>query len=366
MPPSQQTVQVALQQYSYSIFINESLDLLTETFAAHSSNPHTVVISDENVAAIYLDTVLAQLNSVSSKVEAIVIPAGEPSKSIEQASHLWQQLVQMGVDRSSVIVALGGGVVGDLAGFVAATYMRGLTYIQVPTSLLAQVDSSVGGKTGINLPQGKNLVGSFLQPKFVLISTNTLSTLDEANFSAGMAEVIKYGLIMDSEFFQWLESNIEPIQNRDSDALQQMIAGSCQCKASVVEEDEHETRGRRAILNYGHTFGHAIEAVFGYGEYLHGEAISIGMTCAARMARTLQMIDDEFIERQTRLLRAFSLPTEPPQERHDALLAAMKKDKKSNAGRVKLILPNRIGSVGLVDWPGDAAVLDAWKNSTGV
>lgn len=363
MPSSLQTVKVALQQNSYSISIDETLDQLGETFAAHLSNPHTIVISDENVASHYLTPVVSQLEPLCSKIDTLVVPAGERSKSIDQANQLWQQLLELGVDRSSVIVALGGGVVGDLAGFIAATYMRGLAFIQIPTSLLAQVDSSVGGKTGINLPQGKNLVGAFLQPKFVFVSSSTLSTLDQANFNAGMAEVIKYGLIMDTAFFQWLENHVDAIKAQEPAVLQSLIAQCCRNKAAVVEEDERETTGRRAILNYGHTFGHAIESVFGYGEYLHGEAIAIGMHCAATLAHQLEMIDSEFVERQTKLLHAFSLSTTPPAERHNDLLAAMKKDKKSTGGRVKLILPRQIGKVDLVDWPGDEAVLNAWTQT---
>ena len=350
------TVDVALKNNSYSILIDDSFAAFADTFSARHSNKHTIVISDENVAAIYLESTVNQLDAFTSRIDTIVVPAGEPSKSIERADKIWQQLMEFSADRSSIIVALGGGVVGDLAGFIAATFMRGIPLIQVPTSLLAQVDSSVGGKTGVNLPQGKNLVGSFHQPDFVMISTSTLSTLDEANFRAGMAEVIKYGVIMDSDFFAWLETHSSEINARDPEVLGQMIATCCNCKARVVEEDERETTGRRAILNYGHTFGHAIEAVFGYGSYLHGEAIAIGMNCAAKLACSLGMIDASLIERQLALLQAFSLPTECPNEKHPELIAAMKKDKKSSGGQVKLILPDRIGNVNLVDWPGDDIV----------
>lgn len=350
------TVDVALKNNSYSILIDDSLTAFADSFAARHSDKHTIVISDENVAAIYLEPAVQQLKDCTSKIDTIVVPAGEPSKSINRADQIWQQLMEFGADRSCVIVALGGGVVGDLAGFIAATFMRGVPLIQVPTSLLAQVDSSVGGKTGVNLPQGKNLVGCFHQPDFVMISTSTLSTLDEANFRAGMAEVIKYGVIMDKDFFEWLENHSSQIKAREPEILAQMIATCCHCKARVVEEDERETTGRRAILNYGHTFGHAIEAVFGYGSYLHGEAIAIGMNCAAKLASSLGMFDASLIERQLALLQAFSLPTDCPNEKHSELIAAMKKDKKSSGGQVKLILPDRIGNVNLVDWPGDEVV----------
>lgn len=353
------TVNVALKQNSYNIVIDDSLSTLADQLFSHCPGQHLIVVSDENVAAIYLEAVVGQLSPVASRIDTIVVPAGETSKSVERADMIWQQLIEFGTDRSSVIVALGGGVVGDLAGFAAATFMRGLPLVQIPTSLLAQVDSSVGGKTGVNLPQGKNLVGSFHQPKFVQISTSTLATLDEANFRAGMAEVVKYGVIMDEPFFQWLESNSERINSREPQTLAQMIATCCECKARVVEEDERETTGRRAVLNYGHTFGHAIEAVFGYGNYLHGEAIAIGMNCAARLAANLGMFAPRLIGRQRALLEAFSLPVDCPEEKHDELLAAMKKDKKSAGGKVKLILPDRIGNVKLVDWPSDELVLQA-------
>ena len=353
------TVNVALKQNSYSILIDDSLATLADQYSSRWAGRHTVIVSDENVAAIYLDAIVDQLTPVASRIDTIVVPVGETSKSIEHANKIWQQLIEFGADRSSLIIALGGGVVGDLAGFAAATFMRGISLLQIPTSLLAQVDSSVGGKTGINLPQGKNLVGSFHQPELVFVSTSTLSTLDEANFHAGMAEVIKYGVIMDQTFFEWLEENAEAINSKEPQVLAEMIATCCKCKARVVEEDERETTGRRAILNYGHTFGHAIEAVFGYGSFLHGEAIAIGMNCAARLAANLGMFDTNLITRQKTLLERFSLPIDCPEEKHDELLAAMKKDKKSAGGKVKLILPDRIGNVKLVDWPGDELVLQA-------
>ena len=224
-------------------------------------------------------------------------------------------MVKLGTDRKSVVVALGGGVVGDLAGFLASTFARGLTFIQIPTTLLAQVDSSVGGKVGVNLPQAKNMVGSFWQPAKVVIDPIVLATLDDANFQSGMAEVIKYGLIMDLPLFEHLERSVKVINDRDNDALSKIIAWCCRCKATIVEEDEHEIFGRRAILNYGHTYGHAIEAVFGYGRFLHGQAIAIGMTCTARLARNLGLVNQHFLDRQTALFRAYGLPVECPAER---------------------------------------------------
>ena len=291
-----------------------------------------------------------------------MVPAGEPSKSVAQLDQLWQQMIQLKTDRKSAVVALGGGVVGDLAGFLAASFTRGLPFVQIPTSLLAQVDSSVGGKVGINLPRAKNMVGAFWQPRSVIIDPLVLNTLDDANYRAGMAEVIKYGVIMDEEFFQFLESSVEKINARDPKTLTKIIAQSCRCKAQVVEEDEQETTGRRVILNYGHTYGHAIEAVFGYGKFLHGQAIAIGMTCAARLAKQLGMVDQNFCDRQTKLFLDIGLPVECPNEKLDELMEAMTRDKKVSGGKLKLILPTRMGHVELIDAPDPKQIHASWKN----
>lgn len=361
MIPDNEIVSVNLPQKEYFIYIGKSeYRRLPEFLSNECGERHLIVISDDNVSDHYLTEVVEILEPIASKVDSLVVPAGEKSKSIQQADLLLQKLIKLGADRSCMIVALGGGVVGDLAGFVAGTFMRGVRFIQLPTSLLAQVDSSVGGKTGVNLPQGKNLVGLFLQPELVVVQTSTLRTLDDANYRAGLGEVVKYGMIMDVDLFQWLEENVAAINQRDEQVLSQLIAWCCRCKAQIVVEDEKETLGRRAILNYGHTFGHAIESVFGYGTYLHGEAVAIGMTCAARLAVQLQMIPADVLERQTSLLKAFSLPTECPKENHDQLLAAMKSDKKSERGNVRLILPSELGKVTLCDWPGDTIVAGAF------
>ena len=274
--------------------------------------------------------------------------AGEKSKSVDVANRLWQGALAAGVHRQTVVVAVGGGVVGDLAGFIAATFARGLDFVQIPTTLLSQVDSSVGGKVGINLPGAKNMVGAFWQPKFVLIDTDVLSTLPDREFRAGLAEVVKYGVILDQPFFEFLEKNVEPINAREPSVLAETIARCCQLKADVVEADERETSGRRAMLNYGHTFGHAIEAITDYGEFLHGEAISIGMLCASRLAVSLSMIDDTVTQRQEKLLKRFGLPTEMPDLNHDALINAMQHDKKVEHGKLRFILPDRLGNVELV------------------
>ena len=360
---SQKQVAVNLGDRSYHIHIGAgSLKDLRSHLGEFLADRHVVIFSDEQVAGLYLDNVAGQIEQFAAKVDRLVVPVGETSKSIKQADQLWQQMVELGADRSSIVVALGGGVVGDLAGFIAATYGRGVKFVQIPTSLLAQVDSSVGGKVGINLPQSKNMVGAFLQPQTVLIDPDMLGTLDEANYQAGMAEVIKYGLIMDLPLFEYLESSVEAIQKRDSETLTRTIAWCCQCKATVVEEDEKETSGRRAILNYGHTYGHAIEAIFGYGKFLHGEAISIGMTCAGRLARNLEMVDDAFLTRQTKLFQAIGLPVDCPAERHDKLVGAMKHDKKVSQGKLNLILPTEIGNVIGYPAPADEVILESLKN----
>lgn len=360
---SDHDVCVSLGDRSYSIHIGKGLrDSADVRFEAFVKDRHIVVFSDTHVAPIYLERLISTLKPVALGVDSVVVEAGERSKSIDVCDRIWQQMLSFPADRSSVVIALGGGVVGDLGGFIASTYGRGVDFIQIPTSLLAQVDSSVGGKVGVNLPHAKNMVGAFWQPKTVLIDTDVLSTLDHRNFSAGLAEVVKYGLIMDEPLFAFLEQSIEPILNHDSDVLAKMIAWCCRCKAQVVEEDETERSGRRAILNYGHTFGHAIESVFGYGTFLHGEAIAIGMTCAGRLARQMGMVDQSFLDRQTNLFNQFKLPVDCPNERHDELVAAMKHDKKVSQGKLNLILPTEIGNVQSVPAPADSEILASLKN----
>jgi 3-dehydroquinate synthase len=264
------------------------------------------------------------------------------------ACELWEELLDQGADRQTVIVALGGGVVGDLAGFVAATFGRGLAFVQVPTTLLAQVDSSVGGKVGVNLPGAKNMVGAFWQPRGVVIDVDVLGTLPEREYRAGLAEVVKYGVIMDAEFFAFLEANVAAIQARDAAVLTRIVQRCCRLKADVVEEDEYETKGRRSILNYGHTFCHALEAATGYEQLLHGEGVAIGMTCAARLAQRLGRVDGAFTARQLALLQAFGLPTDVPAIDPDELFELMYHDKKVAAGELRFVLPTRLGEVELV------------------
>lgn len=352
-----------LDSRTYTIEIaTGNLERLSDLLLPFLKNEHAIVVTDDNVEKHYLASVIKHIDSIAMRTDSIVVPHGEPSKSVSSCDGLWQKMVELGADRKSYIIALGGGVVGDLAGFLAATYGRGLKFIQIPTSLLAQVDSSVGGKVGINLPQAKNMVGAFWQPESVVVDPLVLNTLDDRNYQAGMAEVIKYGLIMDLPLFEYLEASVEKINQRDSETLTKIIAWCCQCKATVVEEDEKETSGRRAILNYGHTFGHAIEAVFGYGEFLHGQAISIGMTCAGRLARNMGHVDQTFLDRQTKLFIDVGLPVDCPTKRHGELIDAMKHDKKVARGKLVLILPTKLGHVEEVDSPGDEMLLASLQN----
>jgi 3-dehydroquinate synthase len=344
-----ETVHVNLGARSYDIEIGSgNLLSAARLCQAERDDAHTVIISDTNVDPLYAEPLADALVELGSEVDMLAVDAGEPSKAPDVACELWEQLLDQGADRQTVIVALGGGVVGDLAGFVAATFSRGLTFVQVPTSLLAQVDSSVGGKVGVNLPGAKNMVGAFWQPRGVVIDVDVLGTLPEREFRAGMAEVVKYGVIMDAEFFAYLETSVDAINQRNAAVLTQIVERCCRLKADVVEEDEYETKGRRSILNYGHTFCHALEAVTGYEQLLHGEGVAIGMMCAARLAQRLGRVDGEFTERQLKLLAALHLPTVSPQVDPDELLEAMYHDKKVERGELRFVLPTQLGHVELV------------------
>ena len=344
------SVDVSLGERSYKIQIAANLLAQLGPFVRECrSATHALVISDSNVAPLYAKQALASIAEAGMRGELLTVPAGETSKSIAQVGELLEQMLATGADRKSVVVALGGGVVGDLAGFAAATYGRGISLVQVPTTLLAQVDSSVGGKTGVNLRGAKNMVGSFWQPAGVLIDTETLNTLPEREYLAGMAEVVKYGMILDEPFLAYLEQQVEAIHARDPAVLAHIVAECCRFKAQVVAADEREETGQRAILNYGHTFCHAIESVAGYGEYLHGEAVSIGMLCASRLAEALGRIDHSITQRQERLLTALKLPVAVPDLDRAELLAVMQRDKKVEHGKLRFILPTRIGHVELVN-----------------
>ena len=356
-----QTVHVPLSERSYDISIGTgNLTEVGRWITLLRTVSHAVLISDTNVAGYYLEQVSQSLAAENIRVTELVVPAGEPSKSVATSRELWEKALAERVDRKSVVVALGGGVIGDLAGFIAATMTRGLDFFQIPTTLLAQVDSSVGGKVGINLPAAKNIVGCFWQPKGVLIDTAVLETLPRREYLSGLAEVVKYGVILDPEFFEYLEANIQPMLERDATVLQKVIARSCELKAQVVAEDERETTGLRAILNYGHTYCHALETVSGYGEYLHGEAVSIGMLCASRLGEKLGVFDSEATTRQHKLLTAIGLPVDVPKLDESAILSAMQRDKKVEHGKLRFIVPHCIGKVVLTpDVPSDVA-MEAW------
>ncbi|REK18181.1 MAG: 3-dehydroquinate synthase [Planctomycetota bacterium] len=342
-------VDVKLHERSYTIEIGtDVLGQLGAHVADWCAPSHAVVITDENVEKPHALAAATSLSQAGATVDLLVVEPGEQTKNVASAAGLWDKMLALGADRKSVVVAVGGGVVGDLAGFVAATFARGLAYVQVPTTLLAQVDSSVGGKVGVNLAGGKNMVGAFWQPAGVLIDTAVLDTLPEREYTAGLAEVVKYGVILDADFFAYLEAHAKELSGRDADVLQHVVARCCRLKADVVEADERELTGGRAVLNYGHTFCHALETVTGYGRYLHGEAVAIGMLCASRLAERLGRVDAELTERQQKLLTALKLPVDFPALDHEALLAAMARDKKVEHGRLRFVLPSRMGHVELV------------------
>jgi len=329
-----------------------------------SEGRKAAVVTDENVV-LHAEVVLRSLRAQGWDARLLKMSPGEPSKSQAVISRMYDSLVEIEADRRTLIVAVGGGVVGDAAGFLAATYARGLPFVQVPTSLLADVDSSVGGKVGINHPKAKNLIGAFHQPVGVFIDTAVLKTLPDREYISGLAEVVKYGVILDADFFDYLESHIEGLNQRDPDVLQHAIHRSCRLKADVVEQDEYERTGLRAVLNYGHTFAHAYEALAGYGELLHGEAVSIGMVHASRLAERRGLIDAEAPRRQVALLEALKLPVKLPEAAAwsaDEILERMRLDKKALAGRLRFILPTKIGHVALFDDVGEAdvrAVIDS-------
>jgi 3-dehydroquinate synthase len=342
-----QPVEVLLSERSYPIWIGSScLDSMVSELIGRLPNwTHAVFVSDENVVNSIAKPIERLLQCRSIRTDLAVVPSGEGSKCVAELHSLWQQLIDFKADRKTVLIAVGGGVVGDLAGFAAATYTRGVRFVQVPTTLLAMVDSSVGGKTGINLPESKNMIGAFWQPHAVMIDTNFLNTLPDREYRSGLAEVIKYGIILDDAFFSYLEKDAELIRDRNMTTLEAVIRRSCELKAHVVTHDERETTGLRAILNYGHTFGHAIEATTSYGQLLHGEAISIGMTMAGELACRLGMWDEMSFERQTALLAKMGLPTTYLVQNMKDFLSAMFLDKKTEHGKLNLILPSKIGHV---------------------
>jgi len=342
------TLNVDLGERSYPIVIGNGL-LSDFGLADYLNGPDCLVVSNETVGPLYLEALQKML---PPDCVVVSLPDGEQHKTLTNAARVLDELAGSHAHRDATVVALGGGVVGDIAGFAAACYMRGIAFIQVPTTLLAQVDSSVGGKTGVNHEQGKNLIGAFHQPKLVLIDTDTLTTLPDRELKAGLAEVIKYGAIADLEFLGWLEANMGELLRKDPDALAYAIQRSCELKAAVVAEDERET-GRRAILNFGHTFGHAIENSLGYGEWLHGEAVAAGMLMAAELSN----IGEGDLLRLRNLVKAAGLPTCPPAIGAQKMQAAMEMDKKVQAKQVRFVLLRSLGDAYLTS-EYDADLLD--------
>ncbi|QEA37959.1 3-dehydroquinate synthase [Pistricoccus aurantiacus] len=342
------TLSVDLGERSYPIHIGVGLLGDSQWLSPYLAGRQVMVVTNEVVAPLYLERFKQGLPK-DCEVREVVLPDGEHTKSLTSVSLIWDALLQAGFNRRCTLIALGGGVIGDMTGYAAACYQRGVAFIQVPTTLLSQVDSSVGGKTGINHPLGKNMIGAFWQPKAVLIDTNTLVTLPPRELSAGLAEVIKYGLIRDAAFLAWLEANVAALRALDSDALRHAILESCALKAAIVAEDETE-QGVRALLNLGHTFGHAIEAHQGYGAWLHGEAVGTGMLMAAELSRRLEWLSKTQVERVARLLDAAGLPLAAPANMSTSdFLARMRLDKKNIDSKLRLILLRHLGDACLTD-----------------
>jgi 3-dehydroquinate synthase len=339
------TLSVTLGERSYPIFIGQNLLGNAELLAPYMPTRQVMIVTNTTVAPLYLNRVISMLGD--RHVETIILPDGEEYKTMDSAMAVFDELLRLKFSRSAHLIALGGGVIGDLSGFVAASYQRGIPFSQIPTTLLSQVDSSVGGKTAVNHPRGKNMIGAFYQPKCVIADTDTLNTLKERELSAGLAEVIKYGLIRDPDFFQWLEDHLPELLSRKPEALAYAVERSCQNKAAVVVADERES-GERATLNLGHTFGHAVETGLGYGEILHGEAVAIGTCQAADLSRRHGWLNDADVERIVGMLRRAGLPVIPPAAMTaEMYLEHMAVDKKNLEGAIRLILLEHIGKASL-------------------
>jgi len=335
------TLTVNLGNRSYPIHIGQQLLGDGERLSRHLRGRQVMLVSNDTVAPLYLDKVRQQLSAFNTS--AVILPDGEQYKTLDTLNTIFTALLEKRFNRDCTLIALGGGVVGDITGFAAASYQRGVSFLQIPTTLLAQVDSSVGGKTGVNHPLGKNMIGAFHQPGCVVIDTDTLDTLDDRQLSAGLAEVIKYGLIRDATFFDWLEASMPALMARDKQALEYAIERSCSIKAEIVAADERES-GQRALLNLGHTFGHAIETGTGYGNWLHGEAVATGMLMAADLSARHDWISADVVQRTKQLLRQAGLPTSAPGEMDESrFMALMAVDKKVVDSGLRLVLLKAIG-----------------------
>ena len=340
------TVSIDLGERSYPIVIGSNLFGEAASYASLPKATHAVVVTNTTVSPLYAGSLMTALGVHYSAVELVVLPDGENYKHWQTLNQIFDALLGKGCDRKTILFALGGGVIGDMTGFAAASYMRGVPFVQVPTTLLSQVDSSVGGKTGINHPLGKNMIGAFYQPLLVVCDINTLNTLPARELSAGLAEVIKYGPIADLGFLDWIDVNLQAMLDRSPEALAYAVQRSCEIKAWVVGQDEREG-GVRAILNFGHTFGHAIEAGLGYGEWLHGEAVGCGMVMAAHLSQRLGLVDASFVERLTGLIARAGLPIRGPKldvsDNAGRYLALMRLDKKSEAGDIRFVVVDEAG-----------------------
>ena len=350
---AQINLNVELGERSYPIAIGPGLLADPAALVRHVGGHKAAIVTNTTVGPLYLEQVAAPLRAAGREVVEIVLPDGEEYKHWGSLMQVFDALLANKCDRKTTLVALGGGVIGDLTGFAAASYMRGVPFVQIPTTLLAQVDSSVGGKTGINHPLGKNMIGAFYQPRAVLADTSTLGTLPDRELSAGLAEVIKHGAILDAAFFDWIEANIGALVAREPQALAHAIARSCEIKADVVRRDEREG-GLRAVLNFGHTFGHAIEAGLGYGEWLHGEAVGCGMVMAADLSQRLGLVDAATVERLRALVKAAGLPTMAPDLGVERWIELMEVDKKNEGGAIKFILLKPLGSPSITSVPEEA------------
>lgn len=336
---------VALESRSYPIHVGSGLLSGIGQALRDIKFPHQVaLVSNPLVADFYAAPVISSLQQAGFDPRLILVPDGEDYKNLATLQLIYDQLIEHRFDRGCGLLALGGGVIGDMAGFAAATFLRGIPFVQVPTTLLSQVDSSVGGKTAVNHPRGKNLIGAFYQPQLVVIDVATLQTLDPREVSAGLAEVVKYGVIRDADFFVWLEKHQESLRQGDAEALVYAIKKSCQIKADIVEIDEREN-SIRAHLNFGHTFGHAIENLAGYGQWKHGEAVAVGMVVAARIAQTKGLCSEDDVARLVKLLQAVDLPVDPPDYPLAAYVEAMQRDKKVKEGALTMVLNQGIGAV---------------------
>jgi len=352
-----QRLAIDLDERSYEILIGLDLRKQVGEFLKAVFRPsRVVIITHPSINSAYGEEVIANCLDQGWTTDIIEVPEGEVSKSLGQVEKLYDRLLELNCDRKSVLIALGGGVIGDLVGFVAATYQRGINFIQVPTTLLSQVDSSVGGKTGVNHPKGKNMIGAFYQPRLVVTDLQTLKTLPIKEYRAGLAEIVKYGVISDASFFEFLEKNYKDILNLNHDCLSYIIENSCAIKAKVVEKDERETH-HRMILNFGHTLGHAIESLTGYSRFVHGEAVAIGMVRAAELSHSMGKCSKEVPRRLEALLKNLGLPVEMPELDPTAVIESLYHDKKTMDNKIKFILVKEIGSIEIVEQVPESEIL---------